>query len=247
MLQRARLSSTERKAYERGRRCFEHGEVEPALDAFQGLLATRENFADVHYMVGLLQDRQGELEEACESLRRAIRINPNYAEALLALATLYERRGDFDRSQELADRAMHAERSSRSGTSLDSTTRGKLANLQAEVGDAYVEAGVLRDGIESYRKALDLCPDFLDIRYRLGRALREAGLPDRSIAEFKRVLRARPTFLDAQTQLGLTYYTLGRPQEALEQWRAVLERDPRHREARMYQRLVEAAAKPELD
>jgi tetratricopeptide (TPR) repeat protein len=244
MLQTARLTASERSAYEQGRKCFEHGDVEPALDAFAKLLQTRESFADVHYMVGLLHDSQGDLGDACESLRRALRINPDYAEALLALATIYERRGDFDRSCELADRAMLASQRGARGDALDSTTRGKLANLQAAVGDAYVEVGELREGIEAYRKALDHCPDFHDIRYRLGRGLREGGLPDQAMAEFQRVLRARPGFLDAQTQLGLTYYTLGRANDAMNEWRAVLERDPAHRDARMYLRLVEAATRP---
>jgi tetratricopeptide (TPR) repeat protein len=200
------------------------------------LLRTRENFADIHYMVGVLFDQKGDLDAAAESLRKAIRLNPQYAEALLALATVYERGGDYDRSRELAERAAEV---SRGGSgNLDPTTRGKLANLQAAVGDAYAEVGERREAIEAYRKALDRCPEFHDIRQRLGVALREAGLPHQAAREFKRVLRAKPDFEDARVQLGLTYYTLGRPREALAEWDVVLRDRPDREDVKMYSRLA---------
>ena len=231
-----RLTPQEREAYARGRALFERGEVEPALEALGTLLQSRADFADVHYMVGVLQDQSGDLEAAGRSLQRAIHLNPTYAEALLALASVCERAGDFDRSRELAERAsarMHS-----GAGAMDATTRGKLANLQAAVGDAYAEAGELREAVEAYRKALDRCPEFHDIRHRLGIALRELGLPDQALREFKRVLRGNPGLLDAHVQLGLTYYSLGRCDDALERWRAVLKHDPDREDARMYARLV---------
>lgn len=231
-----RLTADEREAYARGRALFERGDVEPALEALNTLLQSRNDFADIHYMVGVLQDRRGDTDAARRSLQRAIALNPGYAEALLALASVCEREGDFDRSRELAERA--AAKVQGTAGSMDSTTRGKLANLQAAVGDAYAEAGELREAVEAYRKALDRCPDFHDIRHRLGVVLRDLGLPDQALREFKRVLRGNPGLLDAHIQLGLTYYSLGRSDDALERWHAVLRHDPTREDARMYSRLV---------
>jgi tetratricopeptide (TPR) repeat protein len=234
------MTSSEREAYTRGRALFERGETETALGEFNELLKTQGGFADVHYMVGVLLDRKGDLQGAGESLQLAIQLNPSYAEALLALATVYERAGNFDRSRKLAERAAAL---SRSGPNrMDTTTRGKLANLQAAVADAYLQAGERREAIEGYRKALERCPEFHDIRYRLGVALREEGLPDQALREFKRVLRGNPGFLEAQIQLGLTYYGLGRAQDALERWNAVLKQDPSREDARMYARLIDPEA-----
>ncbi len=238
------ITGEAREAYRLGRECFERGDVKGALSRFQLLLETHPRFADVHYMVGLLHERQGDLEAATESLERAVHINPGYAEAMIALVSVYERRGEYESSRALA------ERMSTRGTpgSLDATTRGKLANLQAALGDAYREAGDLREAIAAYRKALDRCPAFHDIRHRLGVALREVGLPSRAAAEFKRVLRANPSYLDSAVQLGLTWYTMGRTDQALEIWQEVAERDPERADARMYLRMVaarrDAAARP---
>jgi tetratricopeptide (TPR) repeat protein len=243
MPQPVRLSAPEREDYTRGRRHFQRGNVEEAIEAFSELLQTRDDFADVHYMVGVMLERRGETDLAAESLRKAIRLNPSYAEALLALASIYERLGDFERSRELAERAAMVSRGAPGA--LDATTRGKLANLQAGLGDAYAEAGEFREAIEAYRKALDRCPDFHDIRYRLGVTLREAGLPARAVQEFGRVLRANPDFLESRVQLGLTYYTMGRFQDALAQWAEVIRLDPSREDARMYGRLVQGARPPQ--
>lgn len=235
------MTAHEREAYARGRAYFERSDVEPALEALNSLLETRNDFADIHYMVGVLHglrddDQRRDRDAARRSLQRAIQLNPAYAEALLALASVCEREGDFDRSRELAERA--AARVQGEAGGMDTTTRGKLANLQAAVGDAYAEAGELREAVEAYRKALDRCPGFHDIRHRLGLVLRDLGLPDQALCEFKRVLRGNPGLLDTHIQLGLTYYSLGRSNEALERWHAVLKHDPSREDARMYCRLV---------
>jgi tetratricopeptide (TPR) repeat protein len=237
--QHVRMTQAEQAAYSLGRDSFARGEDATALEAFRTLLRTRDGFADVYYMLGILQDRRGDLEAATNDLREAVRINPSYAEALLALAAVHERRGDFERAQEYAQRAAVASRSKTVG-GMDATTRGKLANMQAAFADACLAAGDVREAIDAYRKALDRCPDFHDIRHRLGVALREAGLANKAVLEFRRVLRANPDYLDSYVQLGLTYYTLGRPQEAVEQWAYVLEREPASEDALMYLRLVRA-------
>ena len=233
------LSEAERRCYELGRQRWERGDRDGALRAFERFLETRREFADVHYMVGMLREQADDLAEAAESLREALRQNPAYAEAMVALASVYERLGEFARSRALAERV--AQLALPSAGALDATTRGKLANLEADLADAYRQAGALSDAIEAYRKALDRCPTFHDIRYRLGIVLREAGFPDRALAEFARVRRANPDLLDAAVQTGLTLYSLGRGEEALAEWRAVLERDRAREDARMYLRMVSRA------
>ena len=229
-------TTANREALSRGRRAFERGEDTTALATLSRLTTRGCEYADVHYMIGMLQERTSDLDAAIESLRHAVRINPSYVEALLALASLHERRGDFDQSQGYAERASLLAYPSAGG--LDPTTRGKLANQQAELADALAQAGEKRDAIEEYRRALDRCPTFHDIRHRLGVLLREAGLPSQAAREFRRILRAHSGMLESQIQLGLTYYSTGRTPEAVKEWETVLERDPSRDEARMYLRLV---------
>ena len=241
MLRARELSPEERERYQLGRQSFDRGDLDGALDHLNRLLETRAGFADVHYMVGLLHERRGDLESSAQSLEHAVRINPGYAEATLALVSVYEQRGEFERSRALAEEMATPRRFASSEGLVDPTTRGKLANLQAALGDAYREVGELRDAIEAYRKALDRCPDFHDIRHRLGVALRETGLPDQAAQEFRRVLRANPGYLASAVQLGVTYYGLGRTAEAIHEWESVVRQEPAREDARLYLRMVRGA------
>jgi tetratricopeptide (TPR) repeat protein len=234
-------AASDREILLRGRRAFERGEDDAALESFARLASHGLEYADVYYMTGMLHERRDELEAALDNLRSAVRINPSYVEALLALASLYERRGDFDQSQGYAERASQLAKPA--AGRLDPTTRGKLANQQAALGDALAQAGEKRDAIEEYRRALDRCPTFHDVRHRLGMTLREAGLPFQAAQEFRRILRTHSGMLDSQIQLGLTYYSMGRTPEAIGEWEAVLEKDSSRDEARMYLRLVRGAGR----
>ena len=236
---RPELAPEERQAYALGRACFEQGDDLQATRWLKRLLETRPFFADVHYMLGLLAERGGDLEQATKSLQEALRINPGYVEARLALVTVLERQGDFELARDVAARGS-APAASGAGP-IDATTRGKLANLQAALADAYRDAGHLREAVDAYRKALDLCPEFHDIRQRLGLALREAGLPAQALREFQKILAASPDALGAGVQLGLTCYTLGRTEEARREWQRVLARDPAREDARRYLRMVQGS------
>ena len=237
--------ASDRETLQLGRRAFERGDDATATPHFDRLLAHGVRFADVHYMLGMIRERRGDLDGALTQLRESVRLNPSYVEALLALASLHERRGEYDRSQGYAERASQLSRPTAGG--LDPTTRGKLANQQAALGDALANAGERREAIEQYRGALERCPTFHDIRHRLAIALREAGLPAQAATEFQRILRLHPALLDSQIQLGLTWYTMGRTAEAITEWDAVLEKDPGRDEARMYLRLVRGRQSPTDD
>jgi tetratricopeptide (TPR) repeat protein len=239
------MTPREREAYRLGRLGFERGDARATRQHLERLLPACRDFADIHYMLGVSYEREGDLDSAAHSLEEALRINPGYAEAVAALACVYESQGRFDLSCDLAQRARETAPPAQDG--LDRTTRGKLANLHAALGDAYREVGDLREAIEAYRKALDRCPDFHDIRVRLGAALRDAGYPDQALRELARVRRAHPALLDAGVQLGLTYWTLGRAEQAVEEWQAVLERNPARDDARSYVRMVRAGARERSD
>lgn len=228
------MNPRQRETYQLGRLGFERGDSRAAVEQLEKLLPAFHEWADIHYMLGVSYERRGDLDSASHCLEEALRINPRYAEALLALSTVYEAQGGFDRARALAERAGDAFKPSPDGERLDPTTRGKLANLHAALGDAYRDVGELPEAIDAYTRALDRCPDFHDIRVRLSAVLRDAGLPHRAIRELLRVRRNRPQLLEAGVQLGLTLYTLGRARDAVEQWRAVLERDPARADARTY-------------
>ena len=81
--------------------------------------------------------------------------------------------------------------------------------MHAEVGQAYADAGLPREAIAEYEKAVGLCPQFADLRTRLGTLLREIN-ELRARATSTRPPRARgPSYVPARIQLGVTLLSLG--------------------------------------
>lgn len=236
------MNETQRLNFTLGQERLSCGETDAAIKYFCELAKSCPEFADVHYWAGLAFEQQGSLFAAARSLETAIELNPAYVEALMALACVYEQQGNFEKASVLANRAQSATNPAADG--LDRTTRGKLANLQASLGDALREVGELRDAVDAYRKALYRCPDFHDIRIRLATTLRDLGLPDQAIQELQRVLRQQPNSQVAAVQLGLTYYTIGKVELAMQEWGSLLAKNPASREAKMY---LDMIAKLDVD
>jgi tetratricopeptide (TPR) repeat protein len=120
---------------------------------------------------------------------------------------------------------------------LDPFARGKIANMHAEVAQAYADAGLLHDAITEYERAVRLCPQFADLRTKLGTLLRETNDLGRSREQYEAAVEARPNYTAARIQLGVTLLALGETDAAAEQWRRVLELDPDNVPARMYLRV----------
>ncbi len=243
---RTKLSPSEQETLRRGRAELERGDTKSALGHLAALSERRPRFADLHYWIALAHEREGELDAAATRLEQALRLNPGYAEARLALTCIYEQRGEWSRARSLLEAAPSPTRHG-PNPSIDPTTQAKLANLQAALGEAYLEVGELREAIDAFRRALDRCPDFHDVRVRLATTLRDAGLGQQALRELVRVLEAQPSQVEAAIQLGLTLYTLGRTPDAVRVWQDLLSRYPGEAQAVMYLRMLDPESGPGAD
>jgi tetratricopeptide (TPR) repeat protein len=145
---------------------------------------------------------------------QALQVNPNYTEAALNLAVTYNDLGKYDQAREVYARA--------------------IANTRKEPGNMDPFARGNQEAEREYRKALELCPTFIDIRTKLGGILRDLGDKESAVAEYKIVKQQQPRFLPARIHLGVTLYSLGRNDEARREWEAVLAEEPGNKSCRMY-------------
>ena len=130
MQQYGRMNREERESYRIGRQRFEAGDDQGALETFSLLLESCPRVADVHYMVGLVHEREGDLEAATSSLERALEINPDLPEAHKALSVVQSAYDwDWAAAKASLDRALAL----RPG---DPTIRRQLARLLATLGQA---------------------------------------------------------------------------------------------------------------
>ncbi|HZU84702.1 MAG TPA: tetratricopeptide repeat protein [Polyangiaceae bacterium] len=225
-----------------GREHYQKRELEKAEQMLRQVLEVHDRLADVHEMLGVICHTRGNFVEAEHHFERALSINPAYTEAALNLAVTYNDRGKYEAARQVYARI----RGTPSGPiqGLDPFARGKIANMHAEVGQAYADAGLVREAVTEYEKAVALCPQFADLRTRLGLLLRELNDLPRAREQYEAAVDARPAYVPARVQLGVTLLALGETEAAAEQWRRVLELEPDNVRAKMYLRLLDAAQEP---
>ena len=225
-----------------GREHYQAGEYEKAEKYLAEVVEIRPTFPDVFNMLGVIYHAHGRFQEAEEAFENALRINPNYTEAALNLSVTYNDRGKYDKAREIYSRVMST--SYDQPRSLDPFARGKLANMHADVGAAYAGLGMHDEAVREYSKALDLCPDFVDLRVRLGNVYRDMGMHNAAAAEFEHAKRLKPDYLPARINLGVVLFSLGRRDEAIAEWNAVLAEDPQNQKALLYLRMVKEENAP---
>lgn len=197
-------------------------------------------YADVHHTLGVIYHTLGQFSKARSSFEQALRINPNYTEAALNLSITYNDLGRYAEAREVFAKALPPD-----GEQLDSFARGKIANLHAEVGDAYRSVGLTKEAAIEYRRALGLCPGFLDIRMRLSHALTDQGETQEAIEQARLVLLDNPNYAPAYLHLGMLLHRTGDEPGARKALRDLLGRDPGNERAQAYLRLLEPGTRSE--
>jgi tetratricopeptide (TPR) repeat protein len=221
-----------------GREYYQKREFDKAEPALRQVLESTERLADVHDMLGVICHSRGSFAQAEYHFERALAINPTYTEAALNLAVTYNDRGKYEAARNVYSRIRGA--ASDDSHDLDPFARGKIANMHAEVAQAYADAGLVREAIEEYEKAVRLCPQFADLRTKLGTLLRGENDLSRARKQYEEAIRARPSYVPARVLLGVTLLSQGHAEAAAEEWRKALEIEPDNVPARMYLRISTA-------
>lgn len=231
-----------------GRDYYQAGEYDRAKPHLEAVLGQHTDFADVHNMLGVIHYEAGRPSKAREAFEAAMKINPRYTEAALNLAVCYNELGRYDDAKRIYDQAQGSPEAG-GLDKLDSFVRGKIANMHAELGDAYIAVSLLDHATKEYRKALRVCPTFVDIRTRLATTLRDQGRIDEALDELIAIRESAPDYLQARIHLGVTLWRADRLPEARKEWEHVLTVDPANRSCRVYLRMTDEnavdAPKPE--
>jgi Tfp pilus assembly protein PilF len=219
-----------------GREHYAKREFDKAEPLLREVLDHEDRFADIHDMLGIIAHSRGNFIAAEKHFERALAINPGYTEAALNLAVTYNDRGKYEKAREVYARIQASPSGIKSG--LDPFARGKIANMHADVGQAYADAGLPFEAVVELEKAVELCPHFADLRTRLGSLLRELNEVGRAKEQYEAAIAQRPQYVPARLLLGVTLLSLGEPSAAADQWNKVIELDPENSQARMYLRML---------
>ncbi|MBX3207339.1 MAG: tetratricopeptide repeat protein [Labilithrix sp.] len=220
-----------------GREHYAKREFEKAEQMLRMVLEEEDRYADVHDMLGVIAHSRGNFLVAERHFERALEINPAYTEAALNLAVTYNDRGKYEKAREVYSRIKVGPSGTAQG--LDPFARGKIANMHADLAQAYHDAGLVREAIGEYEKAVGLCPQFADLQTKLGALLREINDLPSARTHYEAALQAKPNYVPARLQLGVILLAAGESSAAEEHWRHVISLEPDNSQAKMYLRMLE--------
>ena len=203
--------------------------IASAIEAGQG-------YADAHHMLGLCYAMNEQREAALRSFDAAIRLNPRYVEAHLNRAIVLS---DLGRADEAEDALTQAHNFGRpDSTGFPTVVANRLANMHAELGRAYREAGAMTQAIDQFRGALQIREGFADVRLELARALLESGNAAEARREMETLLRARPEWIEPMLLRGLAAYLAGQLDEAKAIWEDASARHPEEPRLETYRSML---------
>lgn len=183
-----------------------------------------QGYADAHHLLGLCYAMTEWRDEALAAFDAAIRLNPRYVEAHLNRSIVLS---DLGRAQEAEEALSKAHELGRpDATGFPTVIANRLANMHAELGRAYREAGAAEKAIGQFREALTLRPAFSDLRLDLARTLLEVGSHDKAIDELEIILQSSPEWVEAMLLRGLAAYLAGDYSGAKAVWEGASERHP---------------------
>lgn len=203
---------------------FEARDYRGAALLLSSAIESGQGYADAHHMLGLCYAMTEWRDEALAAFDAAIKLNPRYVEAHLNRSIVLS---DLGRAEEAAAALSEAHELGRAdNTGFPSVIANRLANMHAELGRAYREAGAPEKAVAQFRDALGMRPAFADLRLELARTLMEVGSFADAISEIETILQARPEWVEAMLLRGLAAYLAGDYSGAKAVWEDASERHP---------------------
>jgi tetratricopeptide (TPR) repeat protein len=222
---------------QQGRLAFDRKDYAAALEHFREILREHPEFADIRHFAGLCLVFMGRPEEALEQLDAALAVNPAYVEANINRALVLQELGRYEEARVAFERASEHEQQNHGRFPAAATAR--LANAHAGVGDLYMETGAPGEAAAQYYMALELRPQFHDIRNKYATSLLGMGRTDEAIQQLRRVLEGNPRFIAARLNLGLALYREGDVAAAAAEWETCRVQQPAHPQVRAYLALLD--------
>ena len=221
-----------------GREHYQKREFDKAEYLLKQVVQHTDRFADVFDMLGVIAHSQGDFAQAEQHFEKAVSLNPNYTEAQLNLMVTYNDLGKYDSAREIY--AQIRGRAAGGDGPADPFAMGKIANMHAEISQAYHDAGMVAEAVIELERAVALCPTFVDLRTRLAMLYRDTGHLERAREQLQIVKQHNPSYIQARVLLGVTQLSAGEYDAAIGEFAAVLERDSEHKSAQMYLKIAES-------
>ncbi|NIO16792.1 MAG: tetratricopeptide repeat protein [Deltaproteobacteria bacterium] len=216
-----------------GKKTFEEKDYEAAERILINAIDKGAKYPDVYYTLGLTCHSLGEINRAIHYFREALKLNAEYVEALLGLSITLNDTGKYREAKEAFNKAIDAVSGKKTVIS-DTIVKPRMANLHRELGRVSMSINRYEDAVFYFKKALEIAPEYIDVKLEYAGALREKGDFAEAKEVLEEILKEKPAFVPALLGIGIINYVEGDVAEARAFWEKSLTIEPTNRLAHLY-------------
>jgi tetratricopeptide (TPR) repeat protein len=174
------------------------GQTEEAIQCHQKQLELyRDNpqmVADLHVLIGTLQDHLGRVQDGIREYRQALQNDPDNPIALNNLAWRLAETGDLENGLTMAQKAVNTAPGQGDFRDTYGWIAYRLSKQEEGAGNSERAASLLKTAVEELRRASQLSPYNPSIRYRTGLALLESGDKTKALDQLRWAVRIGENF-----------------------------------------------------
>ena len=159
---------------------MERRQTQEAMASARQALARDPKSSEAHYFLGYIYMSQSDFKQAAEHLREAVRLNPYYTDAHNSLGVTYRELKQYDKALKEFQ------------TALNDKSYGTPEKVQLNLGNLYLEQGVMPEALRCFARAVALNPSYLLGYISLGTAYQKSGQSELAAAQFCKVLSLAP-------------------------------------------------------
>jgi type IV pilus assembly protein PilF len=165
---------------------MEQGQTSQALESAREAVRRDPKNAEAHHYLGLIYMNLSEYDQALEHLKEAVKIDPHYTDAHNVLGVVYRETKQYDKALKEFQAAL-----------ADKTYRTP-EKIQLNLGNLYLDQGVLSEAQRSFEKAVSINPKYLLGYIGLGTTYQRMGKQDLASAQFRKVIELAPNGPEAE-------------------------------------------------
>ncbi|MBW2735260.1 MAG: tetratricopeptide repeat protein, partial [Deltaproteobacteria bacterium] len=181
-----------------------------ARDALKAALKAHPKSAQVHFILGRIEDTFAAQDKAIAAYKRAIKLDPKYFEPYLYLSRVHLRR---------------KENSLAFGVLMQANTVLKSAKVRNAIGEAHYAKGALRKARTKFEETLAMDPKLNVALFNLANTLRDQGQHEQALVRYQKLQSRDHGYPGLAGAIGQLYLSMGQPEKAAEAYFKALKVD----------------------